>query len=261
MRARMPSHARESSRRNKCRAEFRGVPPTLQATQLRSRVARRGFQMPRDIQTGGGVRLAIRACASLAFARIGFHFDGDHRLIIECVHAGGVIGDRLEYLVDYTICRLSGAAGDDRLHAFLPEGMTVAVEHEEIAGLGLETQFVVIGFVEQTKWKPSHVDELNLAVMTIDRAGQARIRYQQGPFFVVPHGVNDRDKLCRDSAFRQRQIDRREHLRRTGLNRSMRTENSTNQRSIDGGWRAFAAYIANRDPQARQGIRNEIIYV
>src|SRR5205807_117476 len=105
----------------------------------------------RDTQTLGGVTLAIRD--SLAFAWPGFHFDGDHRLIVEGVHALSVLGDRLEDLVHHAVRRLGGAAGDDRSHTLRPKRVTesvarvenaVTVEYEQIAGLSLETEFVVV---------------------------------------------------------------------------------------------------------------------
>lgn len=78
--------------------------PAFQATRLRSRVPWRALQMPRhDIQMRAGVTLAIRACASLALTRIAFHFDGDHCLIVEGIHASGVLGNGLEYLVHYAV--------------------------------------------------------------------------------------------------------------------------------------------------------------
>src|ERR1700674_655062 len=98
--------------------------------------------------TRGDVTLAIRACASLAFARPGFHFDGDHCLIVERIHTGGMLGNRLEDLVHHALRRLGGAAGDDCSHALRPKRVTeavarvensVTVEHKQIARLRLET--------------------------------------------------------------------------------------------------------------------------
>src|SRR5579862_177026 len=99
----------------------------------------------------------MRARASLAFARTGFHFNSDHRLIVERVGSGSMVGDGLENFVNHAIGRLGCTSGDNGFDTFLPEGMavpvarvenTVTVENKQIAGLGLETDFVVIGFVK-----------------------------------------------------------------------------------------------------------------
>ena len=62
----------------------------------------------------------MRVLASLAFARAGFHFDGNHRLIVEGIHTRGVLGNRLEDLVHHAVRRFGGAAGHDRLHTLGP---------------------------------------------------------------------------------------------------------------------------------------------
>src|SRR5208282_966778 len=155
-RERMPPLARGSLRRNRRTAEFRSARQGLQARRSRSRVPWRVSPKPRhDTQTRVGVTLAIRARASLAFARkrTGLHFDGDHCLVVEGIYAGSMLGHGLEDFVHHAVRRLGGAAGDDRLHSLRPKRLavpvarvknTVAVEHEQIARLGLETEFVVI---------------------------------------------------------------------------------------------------------------------
>src|SRR5260370_1109818 len=185
----MRSSARGSWPRNKRTAAFRGERQGLRAPRPRSRVRWPAvLKPPRNIQTRVGVTPAMRAGASLAFARTRFHFDCDHGLIVECVHAGSVLGHGLENFVDYAIGRLGRAAGDDRCHPLRPKRLTVpvarvenavTVEHEQIAGLGLETEFVVIGFVEQSQRKPGSLVKLNLAFLTITEPWPARVRHQQ----------------------------------------------------------------------------------
>src|SRR5260370_34724686 len=163
--------ARTSSPPNKRTGEFQGGRPVPQAARPRSGVPwrdcpsqqselpgldgalrLRSGQAPPchrtrtryDSQTREAVTLAMGARASLAFARTGFYFDGDHRLIVERIHPSGVLGHRFEDLVYDAARRLVGAAGDDRGHALRPHRMavpvacvenTVAVEDEQIARL------------------------------------------------------------------------------------------------------------------------------
>src|SRR5208282_4029291 len=201
---------RESSPWNRRTVEFRGARLDFQAPPLRSRVSWGALLEPRlDTQKRVGVT-PIRVRASLTFARTGFYFDGHHGLIVERIHARGVLGDRFEDLVYHAVRRLGGAAGDDYFHTLRPKRLpmpvagvenAVAVEHEEISGLGPESEFVVLSFVEQAERQAGGLDELNLAVVTIDGPRQARIRYQKGALLIVPHGVDDRNKLRLNPAF------------------------------------------------------------
>ena len=97
--------------------------------------------------------------------------------------------------------------------------------------------------------------------MPVDGPRQARIRHHQRPPLVVPHGVDDGNELRRDPAFGQRQIHGREHLGRARLNRRMGTQNTADECGINGRRRAFAADIADRDPQPRQRIGNEVVEI
>src|SRR5271169_2834132 len=154
----MPSSARGSSPQNRHIVEFRGARQYFQAPRPRSRASQRALPKPRhDTQTREGVTLAIPSRVSLAFARAGFHLDSHDRLIVERLHASGMLGNRLEDLVDHAVRRLGGTSGHDRFHTLRPKRLSVAVarvenavavEHEQIARLGLESELVVFGFVE-----------------------------------------------------------------------------------------------------------------
>src|SRR5208282_2739098 len=159
---------------------------------------------------------AMRALASLAFTRPRFDFDGDHGLIVESIDSRGKLRDCLEDFVDHAVRGFRGTAGYDRSHALLSERLAVAVagvenavteEHEQIAGLGLETEFIVVGFVEEAERQAGRLDQLKFAIMIIDGPGQTRIRNQERALFIVPHGINDRHKLRRNWALGQREVD------------------------------------------------------
>ena len=97
--------------------------------------------------------------------------------------------------------------------------------------------------------------------MTIKRKRQAGIGHQERAAFVVPHGVDDGNELGGDSALREREVDCREHFSWARLNRRVRTQNPAHQRRIDCSRRALAADVSNGDPQAREGIRNEVVEI
>src|ERR1700686_481425 len=117
-----------------------------------------------------GATLASRAPVSLAFARIGFYFDRDYGLIVEFLNAGGMRSYRLENLPQQGLRGLGRAVGNDRCHTIWSKRMAltvtgiqnaVAVEHEHVAMLRPKTELVIIGFVEQTEWQSSRLDELD----------------------------------------------------------------------------------------------------
>src|SRR5882724_13352542 len=78
---------------------------------------------------------------------------------------------------------------------------------------------------------------------------------------VVPDSVDDGDELRLDAALGQRQIHRRKHLGGSGLDGSVRADDSADQRSVYGRGRAFAAHIADDDAEPRHGIRDEVVEI
>src|SRR5208282_995853 len=147
-----------------------------------------------------GSRLLHGRKLSLPFAWAAFDFDGHHRLVVEGFNAGGVLGDGAEDVRDHAIRRLLGASGNNFLDAFGAKRLamtvtgvenTVAEEHEHVAGLGFESELVVVGFVEQAEWKSSGFDGFNFAVVAIERERQARIGHEKRATLVIPYGIDD----------------------------------------------------------------------
>ena len=55
----------------------------------------------------------------------------------------------------------------------------VAEEHEHVAGLGLEGEFVVLGIVKQAEGKAGGFNDFDFAIVAIQRPRQAGIRNLQ----------------------------------------------------------------------------------
>src|SRR5579871_3045013 len=107
-----------------------------------------------------------------------------HGLVVKRLSPGRVFGDGLENPLHDTVRGTVGAFGNYFFHASPAEHFSLAVagienaiakHHEHIAGLHLELKLIVFGLVEQTQRQPGGFDDLVLAAMNIDGAGQTRI--------------------------------------------------------------------------------------
>src|SRR6267154_2841577 len=184
MRERKHAIALESSPPNIRKGEFRGAPqgPLDQCFRNRVLFATRDL----DTRTQEDEALATLSRVSLAFARIGFHFDRYYGLVVECIDAGGVRSYRLENLPHYAFRGFRRAICNDRGNALRAKRMTIAIagvkdavamEHEHVARFRLKTEFIVIRFVKEPQRQSRRLDKFNFAGMTIDRPRQAGIRH------------------------------------------------------------------------------------
>src|SRR5579862_3334868 len=97
--------------------------------------------------------------------------------------------------------------------------------------------------------------------MDKDRAGKAGVGDRQRTLRIVPDGINNRNELRLDTALGEREVDRREHLRRRRFDRSMRADDAAHERGVNGGGSTLAADISDDEPEPRHRVGNEIVEI
>src|SRR6516164_9264067 len=91
---------------------------------------------------------------------------------------------------------------------------SIAEKYEHVSRLGIETELFVLGLIKQSQRYARSLDDLCLAVVTIDWPGKTGIGHPQRALIVIPHRVNQSHKLAIDAALAERKVHRRKHLRR-----------------------------------------------
>src|SRR6476661_2082702 len=94
---------------------------------------------------------------SLAFRRSFFHFDGDHRLIVERLDPSRVFRNRFEQGSDHALRRFLYTTFNDFFDSMTPKHISglvtrvqysIAEEYEHVAGFSAIRIFLVVGVVE-----------------------------------------------------------------------------------------------------------------
>src|SRR5215469_14553554 len=126
---------------------------------------------------------------SLAFSGPAFHFDRHHRLIVEGLHTSRMPGHCLEDRVHDAVGGLRFASRHQFFHSCAPEQVArlvagieyaIAEEYEYVSRLGMKGELVIVRLVKQAQRQSGRLDDLDLAVMTVNRAGKSGIGYGQG---------------------------------------------------------------------------------
>src|SRR3989442_2023424 len=160
---------------------------------------------------------------SLALSGAAFNFDGYDGLIIKRLFSGGMLAGGFKKRIHDRFNRPFPALPHNFFHPGAAEQFAslvtridndIAEEDKHISGLGPEGELVVCRVVKQSQRQASGFDDLDLALMTVDRPRQTGIGDLQSAVVIVPDSVDQRDKLPIDAALAQREVNRREHLRR-----------------------------------------------
>src|SRR5205085_6358429 len=212
----------------------------------------------------------VRIGGSFLRAGAAFNLDRDYGLVIERFCPAGVGGHGLKYcLYDFA----GGAVpigGDDLLHSLASEKLacgiacieyTVAEKDEQIPRLGFERELVVLDFIEQPEGQACGFDNLYLPLSTTDRSGQAGVSHLQGAAVIVPNGVDQGHELSLDTTLAEGKVHGRKHLRRTGLDGSMRPQYAADQRRVNGGRSSLAAHIADDNGAARKRVLKKVVEI
>src|SRR3954468_1006229 len=116
-----------------------------------------------------------------------------------------MLGDGFEEGIYDAGDRLPTAFGDDLFYSPPAEQLALAIagientvteEDEHVPRFHLEFELVVLGFIKESQRQASRLDDFVPAVVHEDRAGKPGVSDSQGPVFVIPNGIDDRNKLC-----------------------------------------------------------------